>query len=180
MTSDKYLSCAETARLIRKKLKAEYPDTRFGVRSKTYSGGASITVSWTDGPKYGDVNSTVGVFSGAGFDGMIDLKYHVSHWLLPDGSVQHAHSQGTEGSMGSYPAYDHSKPHPEAELVSFGADYVFCARDYSPAYQAKLEQAVASRTGEPFSPDKMYHGDWQSCLPRKMAEGQYPYETVPV
>lgn len=40
----KYLSCAETAKLIRQALKEAFPDMKFGVRSKTYSGGASIDV----------------------------------------------------------------------------------------------------------------------------------------
>lgn len=45
-----YLSAADTAKLVRVALKRSFPGTRFSVRSKTYSGGASIDVSWMDPP----------------------------------------------------------------------------------------------------------------------------------
>lgn len=73
----KYLSCAETAKLVRQALKESFPGVTFGVRSKTYSGGASITVHWIDGPTSGQVDAVAKRFEGASFDGMIDLKsYH--------------------------------------------------------------------------------------------------------
>jgi len=74
-----YLTCAETARLLRQALRAAFPDVRFRVRSKTYSGGASITVSWIDGPVPAAVERIARRFEGAEFDGMHDLKtYHTS------------------------------------------------------------------------------------------------------
>ena len=42
----KYLSCAETAKLVRTALKKNFPGVKFSVRSSVYSGGASIDVSW--------------------------------------------------------------------------------------------------------------------------------------
>lgn len=38
------------AREIRKELKEKFPNTKFSVRSKSYSGGGSVTVKWTDFP----------------------------------------------------------------------------------------------------------------------------------
>lgn len=77
MADKRYLSCAETAKLVRKALKEKFPGIKFSVRSKTYSGGASITVSWTDGPTTKQVDAVTDFFEGASFDGMIDLKsYH--------------------------------------------------------------------------------------------------------
>lgn len=70
----RYLTCAETAKLIRTALKASFPGVVFGVRSSTYSGGASIRVSYEDGPALEDVQSIACAFSGADFDGMQDLK----------------------------------------------------------------------------------------------------------
>ena len=85
MTEKRYLSCAETARLVRKALKTNFPGIKFSVRSKTYSGGASIDVSWTDGPTTKEVDAVTKSFEGASFDGMIDLKsYHDS---ILDGEV---------------------------------------------------------------------------------------------
>jgi hypothetical protein len=79
MTTKRYLTCAETAKLVRAALKAKFPTMTFAVRSRTYSGGASIDVTWTDGPTTKQVDAVVGRFEGASFDGMIDLKsYHDS------------------------------------------------------------------------------------------------------
>lgn len=83
-----YLSCADTAKLVRKALKEAFPGQKFSVRSSTYSMGASINVSWTDGPQTADVDKVIGCFAGSGFDGMIDLKTSKSHWLYPNGHVE--------------------------------------------------------------------------------------------
>lgn len=72
----KYISCAETAKLVRKALKESFPNFKFGVKSKRYSGGASITIYWTDGPTQKEVQEVTDCFAGASFDGMIDLKSH--------------------------------------------------------------------------------------------------------
>ncbi len=73
------LSCAQTAALVRKALKERFPSIPFSVRSKTYSGGASIDIGWTDGPTSKQVEEVTHRFEGASFDGMIDLKsYHDS------------------------------------------------------------------------------------------------------
>lgn len=70
----RYLSCADTAKLVRKAVKESFPATKFSVTSKTYSGGASIDVRWTDGPTTKQVDKIVKRFEGAYFDGMIDYK----------------------------------------------------------------------------------------------------------
>lgn len=77
----RYLSCAETAVLVRKALKEAFPGQKFSVRSSTYSGGASIDVSWTDGPTAVAVDEVVERFRGADFDGMIDLKTYRDSYL---------------------------------------------------------------------------------------------------
>lgn len=77
-TQKTYLSCAETAKLLRKALAGFFPGTKFAVRSKTYSGGASIRVIWTDGPTDAAVKRVCRTFEGADFDGMQDLKTYRS------------------------------------------------------------------------------------------------------
>jgi hypothetical protein len=77
--SPRYLTCAETAKEVRKALKAAFPGIKFSVRSNNYSGGASIDVKWFDGPTSKAVDKVANKFAGATFDGMIDLKsYHDS------------------------------------------------------------------------------------------------------
>lgn len=77
----RYLSCAETAKLVRKALKEAFPEIKFSVRSSTYSGGASIRVAWVDGPKSDQVEAIAKTFAGASFDGMQDLKTCNTHTL---------------------------------------------------------------------------------------------------
>ena len=74
-----YQTCAETAKLIRKALKEAFPGVKFSVRSHTYSMGASINVSWNDGPTAADVEPVAEAFQGATFDGMTDYKGGVVH-----------------------------------------------------------------------------------------------------
>lgn len=75
----RYISVADTAKLVRKVLKEACPAIKFSVRSKSYSGGASMDICWTDGPTEADIKALVGRFEGSSFDGMEDLKsYHTS------------------------------------------------------------------------------------------------------
>lgn len=142
-----YLSCADTAKLVRAALKRNFPGIKFRVRSDNYSGGASIDVSWVDGPKPNKVERVAKQFAGGGFDGMIDLKYSWSSWLLPDGSAVVAKDHGTQGSGGMYPAEENAKPDPEAKLVHFGADFVFCNRSHSAAALAQVMAEVCQEWG---------------------------------
>lgn len=77
----KYLTCAETAKLVRGALKEAFPGQKFSVKSSTYSGGASISVGWIDGPNDAQVSAVVNVFKGSYFDGSIDYKGSVYHMI---------------------------------------------------------------------------------------------------
>lgn len=112
----RYISVADTAKLIRAAIKVAFPGVKFAVRSKSYSGGASISINWTDGPTTKEVEAVTGRFAGATFDGMVDLKTN--------------HDSDLDG-----------------ERVRFGADYVFCNRDYSPEFLRRRAESVAHRWG---------------------------------
>lgn len=135
-----YLTCAETAKLVRKDLKAAFPGVKFSVRSDSYSGGASINVSWTDGPTAREVDRVIKVYAGSGFDGMQDLKYSYSHWLMPDGTVTLAKDHHNLDPR------SFEKPSPEAVMVSFGADFVFSNRKCSNALRVRAADSLL-RTG---------------------------------
>lgn len=143
-----YLSAAETAKLIRGALKRSFPGVKFSVRSKTYSGGASINVDWTDGPTDRMVAAVTGQFAGGRFDGSIDLKIGVSHWLKPDGTAVVASSQGTEGSLGCIPAQREWMPEPDCKLVHFCADFVFTNRKLSPQLADRILAAAVRKWGK--------------------------------
>lgn len=82
-----YLSVAETAKLIRQVLKEAFPTVKFSVRSKSYSGGASIDIGYADGPNCTQVKALISPFEGAYFDGMIDYKG--SRYASLDGKPVH-------------------------------------------------------------------------------------------
>jgi conjugative element/phage-associated large polyvalent protein len=129
-TPKRRLSAAETAALVRKAVKGAHPGVKFSVRSKTYAGGASVDVSWTDGPTASEVEATAKLYQGATFDGMTDVKHYHDSLLSIDAG---------------------------AEVVRYGADFVFCHRSLSPEFMAELENELAEFTGEPYEPCRSYH-----------------------
>jgi hypothetical protein len=126
----RYLSCAETAKLVRAAMKQAFPGVRFSVRSDAYAGGASVHVRWTDGPTPAAVERVARRFEGASFDPMADLQsYHDSLLAGPDGTV---------------------------EQVQYGADFVLCQRELSAGYRARLAQRLAELTGQPYDSNRHY------------------------
>lgn len=69
-----YITCVETAKLIRAALKESFPTVKFSVTSSSYAGGASINVRYVDGPTQKQVEQVVKIFEGSYFDGMQDYK----------------------------------------------------------------------------------------------------------
>lgn len=132
-----YETAAQTAKKVRAALKAAFPEIRFSVRSKTYSGGSSIHVSWTDGPMSDQVEKVARVFKGATFDGMTDYK------------ETHGYTDPTTGQ--------HCK----------GADFIFCERELSDAKKAERVQRIRDHFTEDAaakiigSPDQWY---WEGKL----------------
>lgn len=166
----RHLSCAETAKLVRAELTRSFPGTVFSVRSKSYSGGASITVGWTDGPLSRRVDAVLSCFEGKRFDGSIDLACYNDAYLLPDGSVEFAHTEGTEGSMGSIPRADAPRPI-RGELVHFGADYVFSRREITneAAIRAIAERYIREHCGcKGEAPNDWFGNDRVSDLARSL------------
>ena len=104
-----YISVADTAKLVRKALKANFPGVKFSVRSKSYSGGASIDVDWAFGPVPEEVEKVAGRYAGADFDGMQDLMtYHDEEGVDENGKMQRVH---------------------------YGADFIFCHRGYGKTWE---------------------------------------------
>lgn len=79
--SPRYISAADTAKLIRAALKVAFPGQKFSVRTSVYSMGASINVNWTGGPAAEAVREVAGAFSGSNFDGMTDSMSSIERTL---------------------------------------------------------------------------------------------------
>lgn len=125
------ISPADTAKLVRAALKRSFPRTKFSVRTDAYAGGATVRVSWTDGPAAKLVERVTGTFAGKRYDPVADVERGVDHWLMPDGSAVVAPPADAFGNRGPTP------PCPGARLVYFGAGAVSCTRRYSDALTAR-------------------------------------------
>ena len=137
-TTPRRLSTKDCAKGIRAKLRAAFPGVAFSVRSSTYSGGSSIRIAWTDGPRPNAVNDVAKVYEGATFDGMTDLKSH-----LPAREI-------------------------DGELVECGADYVFTSRtvtDFDRLEQEATARILAGCMVETLANGmKRFGGDWVESL----------------
>jgi hypothetical protein len=152
-----YLETKDVAALLRTALASKFPGVKFSIRSSLYSGGSSVSIRWTDGPRERDVEAIADGYQFRGFDGSIDLAYSVDHWLAPDGSITLAHSKGTTGARGSDPEEIGDPTDPRALLVYGGAGYVNCSRRRTPALEAELAAMVAERFGIIVSHETPYY-----------------------
>lgn len=143
-----YIHTVEAAKMLRKRLRDEFPGIKFSVRCESYSMGSHMNVCWTDGPTSRQVSEIAAPYSGTRFDGMIDMSYHCDSWLLPDGRVVYAGSNGTEGSRGSVPKSWTEKPHPDAKMVSFLGSTPSCTRTISPDFEAACGRAWEALDGQ--------------------------------
>lgn len=142
-TVDKeYITAAETARYIRATLKLQFPGVKFSVVTEHRS---SVRIGWQDGPTIAAVDAVTDPFEGGRFDGMIDLAYPVSSWLLPDGSAVLGRSCGSGGGAGSDEPYSYPAPCEGARMVNFGARYIFTNRSYSEDFARQIRDELATK-----------------------------------
>lgn len=158
-----FLSRTDVAKLIRSVLSAKFPCCKFSVRSDS----GSIRIGWTDGPTQKQVDAVVDGFETRGFDGMIDLAYSRSFWLLPNGTAHHAHTEGTGSSRGYVPETISSAPGPDAVLVErVQESFIFTNRALSAAL---LQRGIDAYRAQ--------NWDW---LERLELVGQFSWDQVTV
>lgn len=124
----RWVEAAELAKWMRSDLKRSFPSVTFRVRSKSYSGGSSVNVSWIDGPTTAQVERIIGVYERRTFDGQTDSTGNRGEFQLPSGETVKASS------------------------------FVFCNRELSAAARERLIAAYSSRFGSPVNDfDCGYH-----------------------
>jgi hypothetical protein len=175
----------DVATLVRAHLRRVFPGIKFSVRRSGYD---AINVGWTDGPPQHVVGAEAEQYSFGGFDGSIDLAYSSKNWLLPDGTMEAAASEGTEGSMGRYESYVTDCPQPGAVLVKFGPKYLSVQKELSPGRMRELVEAVAARRGITVDHNQPYwaqthDGEYLTTLAwqwdQEVYEGLHPEEASP-
>lgn len=65
-----YVSCKDSAKLIREALKKAFPTVKFSVRISHYG---AVDIHWTDGATQRQVEAVTNYYKGSTFDGSIDL-----------------------------------------------------------------------------------------------------------
>ena len=138
-----WIDRATVAGMIRRDLKRAFPAIKFSVRSRSYAGGGAIDVYWTDGPTRDRVATVCAKYQDRGFDGSIDLEYHIDHYMLPDGTIGQLKSSGTQGSLGYVPAFNNGLP-AGAKRVRLNTGYLDFNREFSPAMQSRCDALVPS------------------------------------
>ena len=144
ITTPRYIDVVDVARLVRQALKGEFPDVRFSVRSSRYAGGASILVTWKEGPQECEVSAVAHQYEGARTDGDYSPR-SVYHYLRPDGQTLVAHNPASYAIGASEPEGEDNRGlapvmSPDIELVHFGSDFVHCYREPSDEGLAERER----------------------------------------
>lgn len=117
----KWLSCADTAKLVREVLKEKFPGTKFSVRSSNYAGGASISISYSDGPPAREVEASCDHLRASDFNAMEDLKEYRGGTLYADGQ--------------------------EFEQIHYGADYISARREFTPEVEDEAKARIVALAG---------------------------------
>jgi len=69
---------SQVAKMIRKDLKAAYPQVKFSVTSSSYAGGNSVNVKWENGPTSQMIEDLTDKYEAGKFNSMEDL-YEYDH-----------------------------------------------------------------------------------------------------
>jgi hypothetical protein len=115
-TEERHLQPKEVAALMRKLLKHHYPKQKFNVRTKTWSGGASVWVRYQGGPNRQKVENLVNTLQFARFDSMTDYGYTAKLWV----------NMATGEAVTAYEEQTHSNPNGPTNHRCPGLDFELC------------------------------------------------------
>jgi hypothetical protein len=79
---------------IKIELGLAFPGVKFSIKSRRFSMGDAIDVSWVDGPVSSQVDEIIGRYSAGSFNGMEDLyEYSRDFWITAFGDAKYVHSR---------------------------------------------------------------------------------------
>lgn len=71
-----------------------FPGVKFSIKTRRFSGGDAIDVSWTDGPTSKQVDEIIDRYSAGSFNGMEDIyNYSRNAWIEAFGDAKYVHSR---------------------------------------------------------------------------------------
>ena len=140
---------AQAAKQIRAALKAAYPKIAFRVTSKSYSGGSSVTVHWTDGPTSHAVDAVLQPFEYGSFDGSQDLyEYTNVRDDLPQ--VRYAHASRSQSPEAR-----------QAIIDAINARFGWALRDHP---RGGIDGETDAFTGNGYRSDEINRAFWNLSL----------------
>lgn len=142
------ISTKEAAAMIRAALKVQFPAAKFSVRMKSFAGGSSIDVDWTDGPTQARVKQITRPFEQKGFDGMTDSTTYGDPGYLVDGVAY------TKRDLLHLPADEAARAKPFRCYP-----WIHLNRQHSPALTERARAQVATFFGR--SVDEIDMDSWQ-------------------
>lgn len=180
------IAAADAAVCLRAALGRAFPGVKFSVRSDS-----GLRVSWVDGPKAKDVEAIACKYSFQGFDGMVDCRFYKHRWLSQDGTMSNAFNPNTASCYPGVTAENKDDnatigdPHaPDAVLVKYGPDFVFCSRGISDAEKERLTRNVCAKYGievpalsEPHALERFINSTLVQCE-RAVGGGEYLAQLV--
>lgn len=87
-------SLIAAAKNIRIELGLAFPGVKFSIKSRRFSMGDAIDVSWLDGPVSSQVDEIIDRYSAGSFNGMEDLyEYRRDFWIKAFGDAKYVHSR---------------------------------------------------------------------------------------
>ena len=116
-------TAAQTAKAIRKELKLAFPNIKFSVSSKNYSGGNSVDVCWVNGPTYDSVKKIVEKYQYGTVDGMTDgYNYDCVRKDIPQVKYTYSIREITEEVFEKY-FEDYKKTHKNWDVYCVSLDH---------------------------------------------------------
>ena len=73
-TTPRHIDAVDAAKYLRADLRSAFPEVKFHVRLSRSAGGSSLTVRWTAGPSFRQVDVLAQRYAGARFDGLDDSE----------------------------------------------------------------------------------------------------------
>lgn len=87
-------SLIAAAKNIKIELGLAFPGVKFSIKSRRFSMGDAIDVSWIDGPQSKQVDEIINRYSAGSFNGMEDLyEYSRNAWIEAFGDAKYVHSR---------------------------------------------------------------------------------------
>lgn len=95
--SDGLIAAAKNMRI---ELAAAFPGVKFSVKSRRFSGGDAIDVSWVDGPTSAQVDAIIDKYAAGSFNGMDDSYTYCSDaWTVAFGDAKYVGSARRDSDM---------------------------------------------------------------------------------